>query len=486
MKGALLSFFLFCVLVTGAQELVPVPGPVIPVTPNNTLGSTRPRLALVRDSIPLVIWTRTSASNDIMYAARWNGSGFSPAVQISPSGLDVYTSAEEGGDVAARGDTVFVVFFTTDSRVYAVRSVDAGVTWGDTVRVDHRDTTDAYTPDVQILPGGNPVVLFETSDPAMISTGMMVTKSVDGGMTFGMETFTHTNVSGQPCECCPPALLVKDSMVYTIYRNNANNIRNIVMTVSSDSGATFPVVSEFDQTNWMLMSCPTAGAEGRFYRDSVLAVWKSTNKIYFGCGHAMDGGAGPDQILEPSLPPNILQKQPSVCGSGDTVITTWCDRRNGNFDVFVAVSGSGPQQLDTVFIFNDTTGTAENGTQQNPHAAYYNGSIHLTYQELGSGIIYYRKASISGVVSVQESIHEESTLFTTYPNPVTNELILQNTSGRTDGVVRIIDAEGKVVAVTALQQQQTIIDCSALAPGVYFLNIQDAQGTFFTTYFIRQ
>jgi hypothetical protein len=453
MKGFLFSLFLMATLSLGAQELVPALGPIIPVTPNNTLGSTRPRLALVRDSIPLVVWTRTSASNDIMYSSRWNGTGFDPAVQITPSGLDVYTSAEEGGDVAARGDTVFVVFFTTDSRVYSVRSVDGGISWADTVRVDHRDTTDAYTPDVQILPGGNPVVLFETSDPAMINTGQMVTKSMDGGMTFGMETFAHLNVSGLPCECCPPALLVNDSMVYSIYRNNANNIRNIVMTISSDSGATFPIVSEFDQTNWMLMSCPTAGAEGMFYRDSVLAVWKSTNHIYFACGHATNGNAGPDQRLEPSVPANILQKQPSVCGSGDTIVTI---------------------------------GTAENGTQQNPHAAYNNGIIHLTYQELGSGIIYYRRATISGVVNVPETSQEGSITMNMYPNPVTDELILQNLSGRRGCTARIMDAEGKLISIIALMQGQNSIDCSMLTPGMYFLNVQDAQGSVFTSYFIKQ
>src|SRR5687768_12621856 len=98
-----------------AQELTPVFGPVIPVTPTNGDGSTRPRIVLVNDSVPLVTWTRIGSGNGVVFTSRWNGTSFDPAVQASPSGLNVYCSPDEGGNIAAKGDTVYIVFFTTNS-----------------------------------------------------------------------------------------------------------------------------------------------------------------------------------------------------------------------------------------------------------------------------------------------------------------------------------------------------------------------------------
>lgn len=468
-----------------AQELAPSFGPVMPVTPTNSTGSTRPRIALVQDSIPLVMWTKTGSGNGIVYVSRWNGTGFDPAMQISPSGLNVYTSTGEGGDIAARGDTVFIVFFTTDSRSYSVRSVDGGVTWGDTVRIDHRTGGDmAYTPDVQILPGGNPVVVFESANSSMTNTREMVCRSNDGGMTFSMETDAHLGIVGQPCECCPPSVLINDSMVYVLYRNNDNNLRNIVMTISSDSGNTFPVTSEFDQTNWNISSCPTSGPEAMFYADSILTVWKSSFKVYYGTGHATNGGEGMHYLIEPSLTSGVIQRSPSVCGSGDTIVFTWDDRRTSNYDVYIAISGSGPQQFSTVFMFNDSTGTTENGIQQTPHAAYHNGTIHLVYQDATSGKVMYRSATIAGVVGVPETSDEN--LIATYPTVVTEALTVNLLPGQSNVTARIFSVTGELISTTTLLNQQNEINCANLAEGTYILQLTDNDGWKFAAHFIKQ
>jgi len=474
MKITLTLALLVATVAIHAQQLVPILDPLIPVTPTNTNGSTRPRITLVNDTIPLVTWTKTGSGNGIIYSSRWNGTAFDPAVQVTPSGLNVYCSGDEGGDVAARGDTAFIVFFTTDSRTFSVRSVDGGMTWQDTVRIDHQAPGDmSYTPDVQILRGGNPVIVFEQSDMTMTLTRMKVCRSSDGGQTYSMETDAHLGVTGIPCECCPPALLVNDSMVYVFYRNNDNNLRNIVMTVSSDSGNTFPVISEFDQSNWTISACPTAGAEAMFYQDSILATWKSANKIYYGCGHAVNGGESPHALLEPSLASTVVQKQPSVCGSGDTVVYTWSDRRTANYDVYVAISGSGPMQIATPSLFNDTTGTSENGTQQNPHAVYANGKVHLVYQDLVTGIVIYRVATVGGGVSVPEL--EPAEVVNIYPVPATETFSYSSASTET-ATVQVFSVTGALVASYTNVRSGQVLNCSALLPGTYTVLVTDAQG----------
>lgn len=483
MKRLLVLIFLFAIgRNIAAQELTPVFGAIIPVTPTNTNGSTRPRIVLTNDSVPLVMWTRTGSGNGVVFTSRWNGSSFDPAVQVSPAGLNVYCSADEGGDIAAKGDTAYVVFFTTNSLCYCVHSYDAGLTWSDTVRIDHQGMEDAYTPDVQIDNSGNPVIVFETMDMMNMTSTIKVNRSFDGGSTFTQETDAHLGVtSGLPCECCPPSLLIKDSMEYVIYRNNDNNIRNIVMTISSDSGSTFPIVSEFDQTNWALSACPTAGAGADFYRDSILVVWKSANKIWYACADAQTGDEGADLLLEPALAAAVQQKQPSVCTKGDTVIYTWSDRRTTNYDVYISISGDGPRQITSPFFFNDTTATTENGTQQNPHAVAEGNSVHLVYQDLVSGKVIYRKASITGPVAVQET-YPAIEFAVVYPVPADDQVLVSFSSF--SGLaysIRIWDVNGRLVRQQEADFPVTHINVADLPAGTYSVEVMGSDYSSVTT-----
>ncbi len=457
-----------------AQELTPVFGSVIPVTLTNANGSTRPRIALVNDSVPLVTWVKTGSGNGIIYCSRWNGTSFDSAVQVSPSGLNVYTSVDEGGSIAAKGDTAYIVFFTLTSECYCVRSFDAGITWSDTVRIDHLDVDHAYTPDVEIDNNGNPVVAFESSDPNMAGTRQYVTRSNDAGASFIPETEAHLAVTGMPCECCPPSLLIKDSMMYVFYRNNNNNQRNIVFTASSDSGATFPVVSELDQTNWILTTCPTAGPEAAFYRDSIVVVWKSSFKIWYACADAQTGAEGPDALLEPALGSSVVQKHPQVLTLGDTVVYIWDDRRNMNTDVYISISGNGPQQVTTPFMFNDTIGVAEFGTQQTPNAAVEGNNVHLVYQDQVMGTVQYRKASITGPVGIAENVSVTSIGVRAYPMPATDYFSLDNLNGICD--VELYSLSGEVVAIYRNVVAGQQMNCNELCPGVYSVVITDKTG----------
>jgi hypothetical protein len=463
-----------CGISLAGQELTPIFEPIIPVTVTSANGSSRPRIALVNDTVPLVTWTKTGSGNGVVYAARWNGASFGAAVQISPSGLNVYCSAGEGGDIAARGDTAFIVFFTTDSRCFAVRSIDGGATWGDTVRIDHTPTGEmAYTPDVQILPGGNPVVVFETANMSFGNPSIRVCRSDDGGQTFMLEQNAHDSLLGQPCECCPPALVLKDSMTYAIYRNNNTNVREIVMTISSDTGSTFPVTSEFDQTNWILTSCPVAGADAAFFGDSIVAVWKSTMKIYFATAHASDGGEGPHYLLEPLLASNITQRNPAICATGDTIVYVWEDRRTSNYDTYIAITTGGPQQIAAAFIFNDTIGTTENGTQQNAHVAYGGNRIHLVYQDLSTGNVFYRRAAIGGIVGVAEQ--PASVAVEIFPVPAHESLTIQGIEGKC--TVTIYNMNGEIVSQIYNVVSGQIISVAGLARGGYSVLITTEDGT---------
>jgi len=482
MKRPLLfvAFVLFA-LGACAQELAPVFTPFVNVTPSNVNGSTRPRIALVSDSIPVVTWAKTGTTGSV-FVSKWNGSSFGTAQQISPVGLNVYCSAEEGGDIAARGDTAYIVFFSTDSRCFCVHSYDAGTKWSDTVRINHLPMRDAYTPDVQIDRAGNPVVVFESSDMSMANTAQMVCRSFDGGQTFTTEQPAHTGVNGVPCECCPPVILVNDSMTYVIYRNNNNNRRDIVMTISSDSGATFPVVSEVDQTGWNISACPTAGADATFYRDSVLLLWKSGNKLYYGCGHNQSGAEGLHHLLEPALAASVLQKHPVVLASGDTVIYLWDDRRTSNYDCYISILANGAQPVTTPTVVNDTIGSAENGTQQTPHAVWDGEKLHIVYQNSATGLVIYRSATIGGGVGYAETGMIQKPLI--FPVPATESFVIGNLDG--SYTVSILSITGEIVRTCSNVVSGQNFNISGLSPGMYSVLFVSETGYSTTLPLIKQ
>lgn len=483
MKRILCLGFLLLALNAYAQQLTPVLGPIVSVTPTNSTGNTRPRIVLINDNIPLVTWTKTGSGNGVIYSARWNGSGFDTAVQVTPSGINVYCSVDEGGDIASRGDTVFIVFFTTTNKVYSVRSVDGGLSWGDTVRVDHAVVNMAYTPDVQVMPGGNPVIVYEGADITMTIAEQLVCRSYDGGITYTSEVQAHTSVNGTPCECCPPAILARDSSVYILYRNNDNNTRNIVMTISADSGNTFPVVSEFDQSNWVISACPTSGSEAMFYRDSVLAVWKSGNKVYFGCGSAIDGSEGTHHLIEPTLPSTVQQKQPSVCGNQDTIVYTWSDRRTNTYDVYVAVTSAGAVPVTLPCMFNDTMGLAENGTQHNPHAVYNGGYVHLVYADIVTGKTYYRRAEVVAPTGLAD--YQNAVPIQVFPSPATSSFSFASGTIQ-KAQVQIYSVTGVLVATHSGVMQGEAVNCADLAAGIYSIVITDEKGIVYTSQLVKQ
>ncbi|MCH8332130.1 MAG: hypothetical protein IH946_12295, partial [Bacteroidetes bacterium] len=136
------------------------------VTDTTTFDNSRPRVAVTSSGVPVVIWG--SKNFDILYVSRMDGSDFSDPMELNPTGEDIFTGDWAGPEIAAQGDTVFVTFKLKPEDnwgVYIKRSVDGGVTWDDTVRVENIDSDMTRFPTINVLPGGNPVVAFMKLDP---------------------------------------------------------------------------------------------------------------------------------------------------------------------------------------------------------------------------------------------------------------------------------------------------------------------------------
>src|SRR5690606_14149915 len=120
-------------------------------------GSFRPRATLADGDIPVVIYGKSGSDN--LFISRWNGSGFDAPIPVLPPGTSAYIADWTGPDIASKGDTVIAVFKLNpmeSGNIYSVRSVDGGITFSDTIRVNSDETGNPWLPSMSIDQNGNP------------------------------------------------------------------------------------------------------------------------------------------------------------------------------------------------------------------------------------------------------------------------------------------------------------------------------------------
>jgi len=130
------------------------------------------------------------------------------------------------------------------------------------------------------------------------------------------------------------------------------------------------------------------------------------------------------------------------------------------------------------------TAAGGDGTGSGGSTAYTVGQILYSSNSGASGEVFqgvqlpYEISVISGL----DQFEDLALTISTYPNPVTDLLILKvETLEWNDLNFRMYNSEGKIVSTDKLLNSETNIDMSHLAPGTYFLQVfmdKDALKTF--------
>ncbi len=99
--------------------------------------NNHPRLSIDRNGNPLVIWGKV---NDVQFT-RWNGTAFTQPVKLNPTNITIANADWMGPDIAAHGDTVYVVYKQTpenltSSHIWCMRSFDGGLNFDAPVQVE--------------------------------------------------------------------------------------------------------------------------------------------------------------------------------------------------------------------------------------------------------------------------------------------------------------------------------------------------------------
>ena len=468
MKLFIAFLFTFLSVVLWSQPIISWEEEIF-VTQTNQFGNTRPRITLAANDVPVVIFGKTSTG--LLYTARLNGSIFDTPVTLLPGTVSSYLTTWTGPDIASKGDTVIAVFKAMSmdlGKVYALRSIDGGITFSDTIRVDNHDSGHAWMPSLDMDENGNPSIVYMAHDASMTNPRYNVVHSIDQGITYQPEMEIALSIPDEACDCCPAEYVIDGAQHALLYRNNDANIRDIYAVYSDDDGANYSSYTNVNNLNWTLSSCPSTGPHGIFNNGKLLTSSASAASGKYRA-YLSETVTSPSLILQSQTmmtpPQNIngVQNYPRISGKNDTIVLIWQENSPSNNDIFsgITVSGSIQELVDSKAIVNDST----LGSQSNPDIIYANGKIHCVFQDAISGKVIYKRGILS-MNSISQIPDQDIIVF---PNPLSTSLTIK--SNLLSSSYTIYNVLGEIVQTGVLTSLQTEVNLSVLPNGTYQLII---------------
>ena len=382
---------LFFPIIGFTQELVWSPYTTIS---SNTDGYGRPRIVLTADNHPLIIF-RKDSSPKVLRASKWNGNNFSLPYDILQPGI--LPSSWDGPEVAAKGDTVYVVFTssaTSQSSIMLIKSFDGGLTFSDTIRVSENNPSYKFRMgNIAIKEDGNPVVSYMQYLLNWMNPKQLVNSSFTFGDHFVGATEGSQLAPGEPCDCCKSSLICSGDDVFLLFRNNHNNIRNSYIAKSVDNGISFTSTVDMDDFDWMLNACPETTPKGVVLGDSLAVVKRSgatgNNKIV--CSNINKNDLNYSYNKNIDAISGSIQDCPELAANKDTIVVVWQDNRTGFLNCYMSLSLNGTINLDGSTSFTDSSVL---GQKKYPDVEYADGNVHLVYLDYSQYKIVYVNAFI--------------------------------------------------------------------------------------------
>lgn len=424
-------------------------------------GYYHPQIEITHDNYPIALWTNNSSKS--IFSAKYNGSSFATPVQLNPTGLQVQAYNWSGADLAIWENNVYIVYRSLGyetGHIYLVKSTDNGATFGDTVRVDQLSVGYGQYPDVAVY-NDTVYVTFMDHDENGVDPQYVVSRSVDGGITFENEILSGALIGDEACDCCQPEIVVNDKYLVVFLRNNANNIRDIKGVISYDRGASFSNWFSVDDHQWYINACPSTGPDTRITEDNrLLTTYKTeennTAQIFLN-----------EYSIDQNLSLSMQQLSSAIClnpnypqiAYGNNNIGLVWEGLGQSSDVFFNASNSGISGLDTSNTINITDAI---GPQSKPDIAYDGSKYHIIYANTSH--LEYLQITVPTGISNGNTISRSKI----YPNPTKGILTLEGQVGKT----KISNVYGNLIGTTYSNK----IDISNCANGIYLLKTSDHQG----------
>lgn len=309
--------------------------PIILATGSGEDAPKQPQLAIdLQGDIHLVFGVGEAVVHSISSDAGATFSEAKPAFQVPNMSLGM----RRGPRVVATKNVIVVTAVGgkigkgRDGDILSWRSTDSGANWLGPVRVN--DTEASAREGLHAMasaPDGS--IWCAWLDLRDKKSEIYAARSIDGGISWGMNIKVYESPDGSVCECCHPSIVVTDKQLCVMFRNSLNGKRDMYVTSSSDHGQTFSPARKLGRGTWDLDACPMDGGmlaaqDG----ERVVTVWRRDNQIY------STTGIDETEVLLGS------GQQPWIAANKSGSFIVWTSGREGDL-MFVSPSSRTSQTL---------------------------------------------------------------------------------------------------------------------------------------------
>lgn len=439
--------------------------------------NNRPRIAVNGSGEPLVIWGRPGK---VVFSKKV-GDTFTPAEFLNPDTINVAQASWMGPDIAAHGDTVYVVFKETpendsSSRIWCTHSYDGGNSFSPPVKVDVGVEHLSRFADVTTDAAGNPMVAYMQIEGDFEEHQWVVAKSTDFGASF-LPAVLASGYSGpetEACDCCPGTVTTSEDYVAMIYRDNNDNLREHWAGISADSGDTFEGGINVDQHNWIIPACPASGPDGVIIGDTLYSAFMSgatgSPRVYFDKASISSMNSPGGQLIGAVVPGLAQQNYPSMANWDNAMAVSWTQIVDGSNqlavkytdDIFNGLPSAHEVIADDHVVNSDIAVSAEN--------------VFVVWEDSNSGTVKFRSATRGGTSSAGlERVMENMNVF---PNPSNGIWTLQFHENHPDLEVVLFNEQGQQIQYNTIAAGvgfNHIIGNENLANGTYLIKVSNGQ-----------
>lgn len=435
---------------------------------STSFGNDRPRITTNASGSPLIIWGKSA---DLMFS-RWDGSAFTTPQKLNPSGVTIASATWMGPELASHGDTIYIVYKQTpedqaSSHIWLLRSFDGGVTFLTPVRVENTGTDKSRFPTVTTDDEGHPIIAFMRFNASFQEARWVVTRSFDFGETFTTDVLASgwSSQQSEVCDCCPGTIQSSGDNVVVVYRDNNNNLRDSWAGFSSDGGLTFTRGVNIDQNGWMIEACPATGPDAVMIGDTLYSTFMNgasgVGLVYYNETSINDLSTPPSTPV-PGSGEALQQNFSRFASSGQAAALLW--RNAADFSTGLALMFTD----DITKGFSGSFDTLAYSLVVNGDVAVTNTEVLVVWQHNSTSKVKFRSGTYETSTGIESQVNSTQLAF--YPNPVTDELILQKEAS----FVRITDMSGRQV----MTGKGCCIDVESLATGMYFISTEYGWGKF--------
>ena len=240
--------------------------------------------------------------------------------------------------------------------VYASRSLNGGLTWQPSVRVDHAPSSGEgfpnenldQNPAIATTRDGTPVVAWSNLGGARVDRGIAAARSTTGGATWTGDVGVDGSDAVEADQWAPALAVARDGTIAAAWQDHRDGVNQIYLATSTDGGASFGAavrVAPSPRDQWQPAvaydrrgrTIAVAWSEGVGAGAREIKVARITRRR--------------TRILDPdtATPAGTRQARPAVAWAGSRLWVAWQDDRAGDWDVLAArvrTRNSRPMRVD--------------------------------------------------------------------------------------------------------------------------------------------